>query len=146
MDLGAFATELLTDVGNLLTIAGRTVPDRQYVTAGEVVDDCEQLAVSYIRHYGTNGNAAAEVVAPITCDIVLAAEFEIRLTKCYPAQSLPEADEINTAGIRAVLDSQALELSIYSLGSREWALRPLVVAGPTGGFIASSIVIGVLDI
>lgn len=151
MDIYSFASQLLADVVEALEDADRTVPDRQYVTTGEVADDCEQLVVAFRRLIPTTGDLLDDGPMIVECAIMPVAEFEVRLTKCVPtsddAGNPPQPTTLNNDASEKADDAQALLAAVHTLAEQgAWGLEPLETVGPTGGYLASSITLRVSTI
>ena len=64
---------------------GLTLPDRQYLTLGTPVNDCEQLVVSWQQAYlGTPGDEAS---LPQRCEAVKTAVFTVQICRKMPVVS-----------------------------------------------------------
>lgn len=151
MDLGLTAHSFLTGIASRLDAAGISVPTRQFVSAGEIVDDCPQLAISVIRLF--NGSPAREQLATVDCVTTRSAELEVRLTRCWPADS-PSLTTITSNGRGIMNDAAALaDAARAVLGTtvagvplpikNDVAIGSASIIGPSGGVIAVSLLIQV---
>ena len=89
---------------------GLTLPDRQYLTLGTPVNDCEQLVVSWQQAYlGTPGDEAS---LPQRCEAVKTAVFTVQICRKMPVVSesgkSPSAEDIQENSEVALIDAYAL--------------------------------------
>lgn len=140
------AREILTTAIDILQVASRPVPQRTFVTVGEIADDCDLLAVSWQAAYvGLAGQPDAQ---PEGLGFVQrAATFELRRIRCGAS-----ADERGTPPPTGEVEEDAEQLLtdlwvIYQgfvarKGDRSFlsacdgfALGNAVSVGPQGGVV-----------
>lgn len=122
------------------------LPDRQYVSDGTVVWDCESLVVIVNSTFGTDSDVAVEQIIQMGMGFALrAAQIGVLLLRCVPVVNdegePPTAEEIDGSANVILRDSIALmnvlvaaqtagELATcQGLAFERWASQ-----GPTGGF------------
>lgn len=89
---------------------GISLPDRQYLTVGTPVNDCEQLVVAWQQSYlGTPGDEAA---LPQRCDSARTAVFSVQICRSMPvvndAGKAPKAEDIQKRSEAILIDAQVL--------------------------------------
>lgn len=142
------ADAMLAAVVDRYAASGVPLPDRQYVHAGEVAYDCEQLVVSLeVIYPGLPG--AEDVTAPPRSVGIFAAtaRLGVHLVRCVPKPSnqgkAPSADALQTAGRALLIDSREV-LKSLTIAKGEGVFTPLCqtfiyvgtdFVGSEGGFL-----------
>jgi hypothetical protein len=134
--------------------AGRTLPDRRYVTGGQVdlvARDCPQLTVTLTAvNPAPAGLAPAGTLTPRAVHgarLVRSAEIVIELVECYPTVAddgePPAAAALNAAGldqadqVAALSDAIVTAFTTGLLTHVGALLGPVVPLGPEGGIVAA---------
>lgn len=142
--LYTLATDVLNSVVDRFTNEGIDLPERQYVTGGQVAIDCEQLVVEVMRVF--TGLPGAEVVRPVDCAVPRSAEIRIWLIRCVPvvkdSGDAPSAGELDTSGKKLLTDGWVLTwglLAEYRDGNflsqcDKLAIGNLLSVGPDGAY------------
>jgi len=132
---------VLESVAQSLRDLELTVPDRQYITVGTPVADCEQLTVSLVQLY--NGLPGAQQSSPTRCDGPLTAVLSVQLLRSTPTVDSkgrpPTAATLQVAGETLVTDAWALLLSAcrcdeYGLGY----IADVAPVEPQGGYAGAT--------
>lgn len=138
------AQEILAEAVDILGDASITVPERTFVTFGEVADDCDLLAVSWQGTYtGEPGqpNNQPEGQGFVTRSTT----FELRTIRCLSVNSAngtpPSPEEMNE-------DAEAVMTDVWTLyqgfvarkgdksfleGCQGFAIGNVIPVGPVGG-------------
>jgi hypothetical protein len=142
--LYAVAQEILSTAVDILGDADLEVPERQFVTFGEVADDCDLIAVSWQALYV--GEPGAPNLQPEGLGFVTrSSSFEVRRIKCISSSdergTPPSAAEMNE-------DAEAILTDLWTLyqgfvarkgdktfleGCQGFAIGNALPVGPTGG-------------
>lgn len=141
-DLWDLADDVLGVAAARLTSAGRTPPDRQFVSPGAVAFDCEQLAIEVTRAF--HGLPALEL-GRVGCAAPLSVDLRLTLTRecisLMDTQGNPPSDiALNDNAHELYLDGWALYNGIleawydkdFSEACNSMALGPLLPVGPEG--------------
>lgn len=121
------------------------LPERQYVSFGQIAWDCEQLTVSVLRTYATEGDPAFETRfsgMPIFSHHAVA--LEVSIIRCQPTipdgSDHPPVVDLQTAAYDALVDEGTLRDVLVSaqnagdLGSPQGlSLGAWESQGPQGG-------------
>lgn len=144
-DLAGATLDLLTTDWPTDEAIALALPARQYVNAGDVIWDCEQLVVSVERTFGEVGDVTVEQFDSHTATMaVRAVTLAIWLIRCVPdlnEQGPPPAIDIELAAAATLADADAIT-GILAARTRlhEWAgcesaaLENWQAQGPMGGF------------
>lgn len=144
------AQTLLEVVAAGLATAGLSVPTRQYVTAGSVAYDCEQLVVSLERLYPGIPFADDPANPVLRCVLLRAASLTVHLVRCIPVLHdgprggtiVPTSDELGASGAGLLTDALVVPKVIVAawhanefLGTcDQMGVREVLPAEPDGGF------------
>lgn len=109
--LYSLARDALDAVVNHWDVDAVPLPERQFVSNGLVVWDCEQVAVAIERTFGTDADAASEAMITGSMDLVAvrAAQIAVWVLRCVP--DMTEADD----GEVVVPSAGAIEASAQTL-------------------------------
>ncbi len=136
------------------TYHGGPLPERQFVSAGPPVWDCELLAVHVERTEGYEGDVATVTVQPMSSApgfAMRAATLAVTLVRCTPAVpeskgskvSMPSVDDEEDAALTLYSDSQRVLNALVQAhkagelgGCRSLAFLDWSVIGPEGGMVA----------
>jgi hypothetical protein len=127
--------------------AGEPLPDRRYIADGPPSWDCQQLTVHVERTYGTEGNVAAEVLAPVACLVLRGAVVAVEIVRCCPVVDssgdeviIPPAAEIEETAHQKLRDAVLMTNAIVAAyraealpGCHGIAIENWVNSGPQGG-------------
>lgn len=138
------AQEILATAVDILDDASIVVPERTFVTFGEVADDCDLLAVSWQGTY-TGEPGQPNNVPEGQGFVTRSTTFELRRIRCVSVNTAngtpPTAEELNE-------DAEAVMTDIWTLyqgfvarkGNRTFlsscegfAIGNVIPVGPTGG-------------
>lgn len=148
MDQGwARATATLGAIGDHFAAHGVELPARRYVSAGDIAFDCDQLTVTLVSYYGTNGDVSVQTAQPMRCNTLRGTLFEVMLLRCAPTiegtpehPKLPDPAELETYGRLIMNDAEMLEAAIVDAwGNGVYGDGPNLVienydtVGPIGG-------------
>lgn len=151
--IGDMAEEILDAVRSVYTTNGLTLPARQLLAPGGIVDDCDQVAVSFIRLF--SGRPGAEVTDPEQCGFARSAEFTVRLTRCITVVTddgrLPNAAAVTADARELYRDAWVLFQGLIELrGSgaflstcQNLLMGNVVVDDPEGGLGSAELTIQV---
>lgn len=121
------AQEILDNLAADLTVRGIDVPERQFITTGDIAHDfagqrcAEAFVVTWNGSYQgivsqETGNLSD---APILCAMPLTAQFTIALLRCVPivkpSGQAPTAAELQASGVALLLDAMTLPASVVDL-------------------------------
>lgn len=138
------ATQALDAVVSRFAAEAVALPDRRYVTAGEVALDCDQVVVEIVRVF--TGLPGGEITEPVSCAVPRSAEMNIWLIRCVPGMSedgsAPSASALSDSGEELLTDGWILTwglLQEYRDGNFLSQCDKLVIGnltsvGPEGGF------------
>jgi hypothetical protein len=135
--LACFLESTLERVVNIFKSFGVDVPDRQLVTVGQPVYDCEQVAVSLIQLYF--GMPGQQEPSPQRCDGPVTAVITVQVLRKVPVGGSsgqpPSADALTKSAAELVTDAWILtrtmkELDEFGLG----VIADVTAAEPQGGF------------
>lgn len=137
------AEDILTASEGVLTDNGVTLPSRRAIWPGEIVDECDQLAVTLSQIYsGSPGNPVAD---PERGGYVRTAQYIIRIVRCLESLDEqgrgPSDEEINADSLVAYTDIWVLFQGLIEryaaktfLSSCQGVLFSLITpVGPQGG-------------
>lgn len=145
------ANTVLSAVVNGWDGGAEPLPERQYVTVGEVAWDCEEVVVSIERTFGYAGDLSVDFNQPLTRGFSFALRgvtLAIWIVRCFPAFEDDAGDPPTTTAIEAATqpiatDSGAiLSALIDSQKAGELAgcdglvFENWTVEGPQGGMAA----------
>lgn len=143
------ATDLLASVVARMTTAGITLPARQYVHAGLVAYDCEQVTVTVPESGVTHAFPGEAASVNQVCAPPRHVALEVHVVRCVPipgdSGDPPTVTELDASATEVLTDLWALAYVIWE-GYREgeWgstcstvSLGPVTVNGPEGGFVGS---------
>lgn len=121
------AQSILDNLAADLTTRGIDVPERQFVTTGDIAHDFagQKCAEAFIITWdgllqGTVSQGAGNLVnAPILCAMPLTAQYTIALLRCVPVVKEtgkpPTASELQASGEALMLDAMTLPASLIDL-------------------------------
>lgn len=135
---------------------GGTLPERQYVSAGAPVWDCELLAVHATGGFPTEGNPATVVNQPNPRGAGFAlesAQFAITMARCTPAVPktqgpgkvvLPTVEQEEAAAAMLYADVQRVKNALVAAakagelpGCASLVFEGWSVEGPDGGYVGT---------
>lgn len=109
------ASDLLGVVEDVFTTAGIALPDRRYVTFGEVALDCELCVVSItLGRHGTADEASSGLPSFPGSPFTRSLDMDVWVIRCVPTLTDDEPDKIPTA--------EALLASAEELTDDAWTL------------------------
>lgn len=125
--------------------AGRELPERRFVSNGDVADDCDQLAVEVTSVFRMS--EGQEVATSLKRSAGLGMDVAIRLSRCQPSGETigddyvaPSPEELQDAASDLLIDGWVMRQSLiaaYKAGDFEscndLALGRLEAFGPLGG-------------
>lgn len=157
------AQEILDNLAADLTVRGIDVPERQFITTGDVAHDFEgqRCAEAFVVTWnGTFQGIVSQETgnlsdAPILCSMPLTAQFTIALLRCVPivkaSGQAPTAAELQASGETLMLDAMTLPVSVVDLQGEGnlvtdadllgiTAVQPIGPDGGVGGVALSLVV------
>jgi hypothetical protein len=136
--LSDLSHDILDSVVARMTLAGVTLPEKQYVWFGSVAVDCEQVVVDYEQSF--QGLPAAQDPTPLKCAKLRTTQLAIYIIRCVTT----DADEaaMDAAGTIALVDAHTLMTSFiqgYTAGDfggtcDSVSIFSITPVGPSGGF------------
>lgn len=123
------------------------LPDRRYVAFGQIAWDCEQLVVSGLRSFITDGDVAVEQVVSGPVFFNRAVELVVSIVRCVPVVDnsgdeilFPDPDAIETSALVAFTDEETIRDVLISAQEARTLAVPgglafgnWVTEGPLGG-------------
>lgn len=149
-DIVALATSVMTSM--LVDLAADTtfvIPSRQYVAAGEVAFDCEELVVHGVRISPGLGGLAGLVRTRE--DVTYSIELGVTVVRCVPVPATQnyglDTTTLNNSGKTILGDGGALlraALSAWQRGAllprcQDVIIGPVSWAGPGGGLVGTTL-------
>jgi len=138
--LYTLARAVLDSLVSWFAAEGIDLPARQYVHAGEIAIDCEQLVVtlSQIRAGLPGQEDSGRVLCTYTRYVVL----EIALFRCVPVGATPAAAALEASAEQILADGQAIVEGLlrgwkdgdFSETCDTMRIAPLTPYGPEGGY------------
>lgn len=141
-DLATVCTDLLASVVDVFADAAIELPDRQYVTSGEVAFDCDdgQLVVSAQRIFRGNAN---EAQGDVKLGASRSVDLDIYLMRCVPTPddegNPPSGAALAAAGMAQLVDAWTLFRGVlknkasFSDACSSMNVAECVAVGPEGG-------------
>lgn len=161
------ANAILDNLVDALTAAGIDVPERRFVTTGDVAHDfaaqkcAEAFVITWDGNFqGVPGQGAGNLTnAPINCAMPLTAQFTLALLRCVPvvkpSGQAPTAAELQASGEQLMLDAMTLPAVIIEEhlagdlvpgGCTLLALGQMLPIGPLGGVggVSVTLIVGLI--
>lgn len=113
------ALATLQTIVDFYAAAAVELPDRRYVTAGDVVADCPQVTVTWAGYPATTGDIASEATSGHIGNAFKSTIYEVAVLRCAPALDgtaenpvLPTAAQFQEYGQVVMRDAEMLEDAI----------------------------------
>ncbi len=136
----------------LTDTSGFSVPRRQYIATGEVVDDTEQFVVQALQTYpGMTGQAVRGYQAASGGVVTHAMDIDVLLVRCVPSLDgtgrPPKDSDLTRAALNSMDDATALSNAFYkSIAENAFvgvcdnvALAGVTWNGPSGGLLRTTL-------
>lgn len=153
------AAALLQVAADGLVAAGRTPPERQYVTSGAPAYDCEQLVVALVRLYPGVPFQDDPSLPVLRCVLLRSATFAVHLVRCIPTlkegvrggSTMPAAADLDASGMDLLTDALVLpKVVVGAWHARtfldtcdQMGVREVLPAEPQGGFGGTIMIVDV---
>lgn len=143
-----YADELLAAVVDAFSTASVDLPSRQYVHAGAIAHDCDQMVVSLRRivpgdvGVTLTGDTSGQINANLGTVDVRTAVFDVQLLRCVPSadSQSPDPATLDAEADARIVDAQTLVSGIVTARTRGYladcdrvAVGTCEAEGPQGG-------------
>lgn len=135
------AQKLLDYVIQAATESNAIIPSKQYVTAGQEVDECEQVVATLLAvQAGLPSSPTPGPTAIVNCALMWRVTIDVSITRCVPIMSddgsPPSAASLEQAAQVTAMDTFLLQTAGDLRAAEQWGAVAVTLTYPipTGGY------------